>query len=213
MRSCCACAPPAELAARLSSLRSTSAAPSSRCCGRYVYYCWRARPTPSLDGPSLDSPPPRRSRGGHLRPYLEGWTRAGALAGSSRDSRLDVHAAPAASRKSTGSRDLIEHGPWASSSCAPTQHFGLAGSTRTLHAMIWSMIANVGPTWSDRASAAERGGARPGPQFVDVYSRRASRAPPGAGPRRPRRCRRWWAASSARGGRWSSSRPMPGFAE
>ncbi|HEX4927880.1 MAG TPA: sensor histidine kinase [Burkholderiales bacterium] len=67
---------------------------------------------------------------------------------------------------------LLEHGPFGLEALKPLQLFGVAGLDQTTHAMIWSMLANVGVyvfvSLLDTPSAEEHAQAT---LFVDVFRR------------------------------------------
>ena len=93
--------------------------------------------------------------------------------------RVDLHAAAAGVREVglARRRACSSTGRWASSCCGPPQLFGLAGLDQITHAMIWSMIANVGAyvlglAWRGRQSAVEHAQAT---LFVDVYQQTGER--------------------------------------
>jgi len=72
---------------------------------------------------------------------------------------------------------LLEHGPFGIELLKPLQLFGLTGLDQTTHAMIWSMLANVGVyvlvSLLDTPTAEEHGQAT---LFVDVFRREAEGA-------------------------------------
>ncbi|MBK6980468.1 MAG: histidine kinase [Betaproteobacteria bacterium] len=104
--------------------------------------------------------------------YWKGGTRLGALAGLSAGFTVWVYTLllPAFAKSGWLDAELVEQGPWGLELLRPTQLFGLAGLDQITHAMIWSMIANVGAyligSVVRRQSAAEHVQAT---LFVDVY--------------------------------------------
>ncbi len=104
--------------------------------------------------------------------YWRGGTRAGALAGLSAGFAVWTYTLllPAFAKSDWVGAELIEHGPWGIGLLRPTELFGLSGLDQITHAMIWSMIANVGAyvaaSLARRQSAAEHVQAT---LFVDVF--------------------------------------------
>ncbi|MGE0358525.1 MAG: ATP-binding protein [Burkholderiales bacterium] len=104
--------------------------------------------------------------------YWRGGTRIGALAGLLAGFSVWTYTLllPAFAKSGWVGIEFIEHGPWGIEILRPTQLFGLAGLDQITHAMIWSMIANVGAYMIGsvirRQSAAEHVQAT---LFVDVY--------------------------------------------
>ncbi len=148
---------------------ASGAARSSRSC------CWaistsssRAKPTRWCRSASSRSPRWRSSR----RPciggiFWKGGTRRGALAGLIAGLRgLALHAAAAGVRASPGWLPIgfLEHGPVRHRAAASrSQLFGLAGLDQITHAMIWSMLANIGAyVGVSLARPPERRRAQPG---------------------------------------------------
>jgi diguanylate cyclase (GGDEF)-like protein len=78
--------------------------------------------------------------------YWKGATRAGALAGLGAGFLLWVYTLvlPAFARSGWLPMDFLEQGPFAIALLRPQQLFGLAGLDEITHAMLWSMLANVG---------------------------------------------------------------------
>ena len=143
--------------------------------------------------------------------YWNGGTRLGALAGLVAGFSVWIYTLllPAFAKSGWLGVEFVERGPWGIELLRPTQLFGLAGLDQITHAMIWSMIANVGRL-HDRVGrpAAERGRARAGHALRGrLPADRRARVALARACGRPRRCRRWWAASSGPRGPWSSSRP------
>jgi Na+/proline symporter/nitrogen-specific signal transduction histidine kinase len=65
---------------------------------------------------------------------------------------------------------LLEHGPWGIALLKPQQLFGLAGLDQITHAMIWSMIANVGAYVAvSLLGTRDAQEARQASVFVDAY--------------------------------------------
>ena len=110
--------------------------------------------------------------------YWRNGTRAGALAGLSAGFFVWAYTLmmPAFAQSGWSSVTLIEQGPFGIELLKPLQLFGLKGLDRTTHAMIWSMMANVGAyvlvSLMGRQSAAERIQAT---LFVDVLSQTGER--------------------------------------
>jgi Na+/proline symporter/nitrogen-specific signal transduction histidine kinase len=104
--------------------------------------------------------------------YWKGITRNGALAGLSVGFATWFYTllVPAAARSGWAALDLVAYGPYGIELLKPTALFGLAGLDPITHAMIWSMIGNVGAcvavSFASRPSLAEQGQAR---LFVDVF--------------------------------------------
>jgi len=66
--------------------------------------------------------------------------------------------------------ELVEHGPWGIALLKPLQLFGLAGLDQITHAMIWSMIANVGAYVAiSLLGTRDAQEARQASVFVDAY--------------------------------------------
>jgi len=84
---------------------------------------------------------------------------------------------PALARSDWVPRSLIEHGPFGISLLKPLELFGLTGLDQITHAMIWSMIGNVGAyvlvSVLDTPRAEEH---RQASLFVDVFRRVAGGA-------------------------------------
>ena len=112
--------------------------------------------------------------------YWKGGTRLGALAGLSGGFVVWMYTLllPAFARSGWLGIDFLEKGPWGIELLKPTQLFGLMGLDSTTHAMIWSMIVNiglyVGVSVLGRASAAEHAQAN---SFVDVFTQTPDAAP------------------------------------
>ena len=110
--------------------------------------------------------------------YWRNGTRAGALAGLSAGFFVWGYTLmiPAFAQSGWSSVTLIEQGPFGIELLKPLQLFGLKGLDQTTHAMIWSMMANVGAyvlvSLMGRQSAAERIQAT---LFVDVLSQTGER--------------------------------------
>jgi len=105
--------------------------------------------------------------------YWKGGTRTGALAGLLAGFAVWIYTLllPAFAKSGWLGVELLERGPWGVELLRPTQLFGLAGLDQITHAMIWSMIANVGAyvigSVLRRQSAAEHAQAT---LFVDVFT-------------------------------------------
>ena len=110
--------------------------------------------------------------------YWRNGTRAGALAGLSIGFFVWAYSLmiPAFAQSGWVSLELIEQGPFGIELLKPLQLFGLKGLDQTTHAMIWSMLGNVGAyvlvSLLSRQSAAERIQAT---LFVDVLSQTGER--------------------------------------
>ncbi|MGH8807940.1 MAG: diguanylate cyclase domain-containing protein, partial [Noviherbaspirillum sp.] len=78
--------------------------------------------------------------------YWKGATRAGALAGLGAGFLLWMYTLmlPAFARSGWLPMSLLEHGPFGIALLRPLQLFGLAGLDEITHAMLWTMLANVG---------------------------------------------------------------------
>ncbi len=107
--------------------------------------------------------------------YWKGATRAGALAGLGRGiRRLALHAAAAVVRQVGMAADRLPRttGRSASRCSSPTRCSGSTGLNDITHAMLWSMVANVGAyvvvSVFTRQSVAEQAQAA---RFVDVFRR------------------------------------------
>ncbi len=104
--------------------------------------------------------------------YWRGGTRLGALAGLVAGFSVWTYTLllPAFAKSGWLAVELLERGPWGIELLRPTQLFGLAGLDQITHAMVWSMIANVGAyvigSVARRQSAVEHAQAT---LFVDVY--------------------------------------------
>lgn len=110
--------------------------------------------------------------------YWRNGTRAGALAGLSLGFLVWAYTLmiPAFAQSGWVAVALIEEGPFGIELLKPLQLFGLKGLDQTTHAMIWSMLGNVGAyvlvSSLSRQSAAERIQAT---LFVDVLSQTGER--------------------------------------
>ena len=104
--------------------------------------------------------------------YWRGGNRTGALAGLLAGFSVWIYTLlmPAFARSGWLGTEFVERGPFGVELLRPHQLFGLAGLDPITHAMIWSMIANVGAyvlgSVIRRQSAAEHAQAT---LFVDVY--------------------------------------------
>ena len=78
--------------------------------------------------------------------YWKGGTRAGALAGLAGGFAVWAYTLllPAFARSDWVGMDVVTRGPWGIELLRPNELFGLAGLDPTTHAMIWSMLVNVG---------------------------------------------------------------------
>ncbi|MPZ42929.1 MAG: histidine kinase [Betaproteobacteria bacterium] len=106
--------------------------------------------------------------------YWKGGTRAGALAGLSAGFAVWAYTLllPAFARSNWLPASFIESGPLGIELLKPLALFGLAGLDQTTHAMVWSMLFNVGlyvgVSLLTRQSASEHNQAV---LFVDVFRR------------------------------------------
>lgn len=104
--------------------------------------------------------------------FWRGGTRRGALAGLLAGFGVWFYTLllPAFSRSGWLPLSLLEHGPFGIELLKPLALFGLSGLDQITHAMLWSMIANVGlyvgVSLAGTQSAAER---RQASVFVDVF--------------------------------------------
>jgi Na+/proline symporter/nitrogen-specific signal transduction histidine kinase len=105
--------------------------------------------------------------------YWKGGTRNGALAGLAAGFAVWLYTLllPAFAKSGWFGMDIVEHGPFGVALLRPTQLFGLTGLDQITHAMIWSMIANIGAfvfvSIAGRQSPAEHSQAT---LFVDVFT-------------------------------------------
>jgi Na+/proline symporter/signal transduction histidine kinase len=105
--------------------------------------------------------------------YWKGGTRNGALAGLSCGFAVWLYTLllPAFAKSGWFGMDIVMNGPFDMALLKPTQLFGLTGLDQTTHAMIWSMVANIGAyvavSVTGRQSAAEASQAT---LFVDVFT-------------------------------------------
>jgi diguanylate cyclase (GGDEF)-like protein len=104
--------------------------------------------------------------------YWKGATRAGALAGLSGGFTIWLYTLmlPAFARSGWLPMSLLEHGPFGITLLRPLQLFGLEGLDELSHAVVWSMLVNIGlfigVSLATRQSAIERIQAA---LFVDVF--------------------------------------------
>jgi len=104
--------------------------------------------------------------------FWKGGTRTGALCGLLAGFAVWLYTLllPALARSGWLPTGMLEHGPFGIALLKPLELFGLAGLDQTSHAMIWSMIANVGAyvavSLCVSPSAAEH---RQASLFVDVF--------------------------------------------
>jgi Na+/proline symporter/signal transduction histidine kinase len=104
--------------------------------------------------------------------FWKGGTRRGAMAGLIAGFAVWFYTLmlPALARSGWLPIGLLEHGPWGIELLRPLELFGLDGLDQITHAMIWSMIANIGAyvgvSLSASPSAEE---ARQASVFVDVF--------------------------------------------
>jgi Na+/proline symporter/signal transduction histidine kinase len=104
--------------------------------------------------------------------FWKGGTRRGAIAGLIAGFAVWFYTLllPALARSGWLPTGLLEHGPWGVELLKPLELFGLTGLDQITHAMIWSMIANIGcylgVSLSASSSADEH---RQASLFVDVF--------------------------------------------
>jgi Na+/proline symporter len=137
----------------------------------YVYFRLAGEAYALVSIGSSRSPPLPVCAGDTRRIFWKGGTRAGALCGLSRLRRLALHAAPARARPvGMASDQPARRRPVRHRAPEPLQLFGLSGLDSISHAMIWSMIVNVGAyigvSLSASPSADEH---RQASVFVDVF--------------------------------------------
>ncbi|HVS54981.1 MAG TPA: sensor histidine kinase [Casimicrobiaceae bacterium] len=104
--------------------------------------------------------------------FWKGGTRAGALSGLLAGFAVWLYTLflPALARSGWLPLGLLEHGPFGIELLKPLQLFGLAGLDQISHAMIWSMIANVGAYFAVSLSASPSAEEhRQASLFVDVF--------------------------------------------
>jgi len=105
--------------------------------------------------------------------YWKGGTRQGALAGLAAGFAIWIYTLliPAFAKSGWLPPSFVEAGPWGIALLRPTELFGLSGLDQITHAMIWSMIANIGcylgVSLLSRQSAFEYAQAT---LFVDVFT-------------------------------------------
>jgi len=110
--------------------------------------------------------------------YWKGATRNGALAGLSAGFAVWLYTLllPAFAKSGWFGMEIVMDGPLGIDLLKPTQLFGLTGLDPTTHAMIWSMVANIGAyvavSVMGRQSAAEHSQAT---LFVDVFTQTGER--------------------------------------
>ncbi len=104
--------------------------------------------------------------------YWKGATRAGALAGLSAGFAVWLYTLllPSFAKSGWLPASFVEHGPFGVELLRPYALFGLAGFPEITHAMMWSMIANIGAlcvvSVMTRADLAQQAQAA---RFVDVF--------------------------------------------
>src|SRR5438105_5394560 len=110
--------------------------------------------------------------------YWKGGTRNGALAGLSAGIAVWLYTLllPAFAKSGWFGMEVVESGLFGAELLRPTQLFGLAGLDQITHAMIWSMVANIGlyvlVSITGRRSAVEHSQAT---LFVDVFTQTGKR--------------------------------------
>ena len=108
--------------------------------------------------------------------FWKGATRRGAIAGLIAGFAVWFYALmlPALARSGWLPISILEHGPWGIELLRPLELFGLAGLDQITHAMIWSMIANIGAYVGVSLSASPGAHeARQASVFVDVFRQSA----------------------------------------
>ena len=116
--------------------------------------------------------------------YWKNGTRMGALAGLSAGFLMWVYLLllPAFAKSGWIAAGFVDDGPFGWELLKPLHLFGLSGVDQTTHAMLWSMLANIGAyvgvSLLSKQSAAERIQAT---LFVDVFSQTGERAEPWRG--------------------------------
>jgi Na+/proline symporter/nitrogen-specific signal transduction histidine kinase len=106
--------------------------------------------------------------------FWKGGTRRGALAGLLAGFGVWFYTLllPALARSGWLPIGLLEQGPFGIALLKPLQLFGLSGLDQITHAMLWSMIANVGAyVWVSLSGAQSAEEHRQGSVFVDVFRR------------------------------------------
>ena len=112
--------------------------------------------------------------------YWKGGTRAGALAGLGAGFGVWIYTLLLPAFAKSGwfgiHTDFLDLGPWGMELLRPTQLFGLTGLDQITHAMIWSMLVNVGlyigVSVLSKQSASEHAQAT---LFVDVFTQTGER--------------------------------------
>jgi Na+/proline symporter/nitrogen-specific signal transduction histidine kinase len=110
--------------------------------------------------------------------YWKGGTRNGALAGLAAGFAVWLYTLllPAFAKSGWFGMDIVDYGLGGIALLKPTQLFGLAGLDQITHAMIWSMIANIGAyvavSITGRQSSVEHSQAT---LFVDVFTQTGER--------------------------------------
>ncbi len=111
--------------------------------------------------------------------FWKGATRSGALWGLIAGFGVWFYTLllPALARSDWVPRSLLEHGPFGIELLRPLELFGLTGLDQITHAMLWSMIANVGVYVSVSLVGAQSADEhRQASLFVDVFRREAGGA-------------------------------------
>ena len=104
--------------------------------------------------------------------FWKGGTRAGALCGLGAGFAVWFYTLllPALARSGWLPVSLLEHGPFGAELLKPLELFGLAGLDQITHAMIWSMLANIGAFVGVSLVASQSVDEhRQASLFVDVY--------------------------------------------
>jgi Na+/proline symporter/nitrogen-specific signal transduction histidine kinase len=104
--------------------------------------------------------------------FWKGGTRLGAIAGLCAGFAVWFYTLllPALARSGWLPRTLLDHGPWGIELLKPLELFGLSGLDQITHAMIWSMIVNIGAyVGVSLAASPSAEEARQASLFVDVF--------------------------------------------
>ena len=104
--------------------------------------------------------------------FWKGGTRLGAIAGLCAGFAVWFYTLllPALARSGWLPQALLDHGPWGIELLKPLELFGLSGLDQITHAMIWSMIVNIGAyVGVSLAASPSAEEARQASLFVDVF--------------------------------------------
>lgn len=113
--------------------------------------------------------------------FWKGGTRNGAVAGLVAGFAVWLYTLllPALAKSGWFPAEFLEHGPWGIALLKPQQLFGLAGLDSITHAMIWSMLANVGAYMAvSLLGTPSLREARQASIFVDVFRTGGEGRPP-----------------------------------